>query len=296
MSEVHQPEGVKGRLGVIGATRLEIGALKKGIKPVERERVGSSRFFRGDFSGKELVLAESGIGYNNAANVCIHIIERFSPPAILSFGFAGSVDVNAKVGDMLLATHFLRVTDMGILKVEKTHILDEELLDMTSNLLNKFGIEFTVGKAVTVPYFVFKLEERRRIAGELGVKAVEMEGAAVACEAIKHRIPLMALRLISDDLSTREIDYGMVVGAEGRSTLKGSVRFSLAHRRDLLEVFRFGLQLRRLGAKLSEIGARIVEELPLLPGNRVREMDLQRREKRIPCNRFQTNVKETGIS
>lgn len=275
MSEVRQP-GVEGPLGVIGATGLEIGALKKGIEPVERERVGNSRFFRGDFSGKELVLTESGIGYSNAANACIHMIERFSPLAILSFGFAGSVDVNAKVGDMLLVTHLLRVRDMGTLKVEKTHILDEDLLDITSNLLNKFGIDFTIAKVLTVPYFVFKLEERHRIAGELGVKAVEMEGAAVACEAMKHGIPLMALRLISDDLSTREIDYGMVVGPTGKPTLKGSVRFSLVHRRELLEGFRFGVQLRRLGAKLSEIGARIVEEITPLPGNRVREMDLQR--------------------
>ena len=294
MSEVRQLR-IEGPLGVIGATRLETGGLKKRIEPVERERVGTNRFFRGNFSGKDLVLAESGIGYRNAANACIYMIERYSPLAILSFGFAGSVDVNAKVGDVLLATHFLRVRDMGTLEVEKTHILDEKILDITSNLLNKCGIEFTTGKVLTVPYFVFKLEERHRIAGELGIKAVEMEGAAIACEAIKRGIPVMALRLISDDLSTREIDYGMVVGSTGKPTLKGSVRFSFVHRRELLEVFRFGVQLRQLGAKLSEIGARIAEEITPLPGNRVREMDLQRAKKKIPCNRFQTNVKATGV-
>ena len=294
MSEVGQPR-IEGPLGIIGATRLETGGLKKRIEPVERERVGTSRFFRGDFSGKDLVLAESGIGYCNAANACIHMIERFSPLAILSFGFAGSVDVNAKVGDVFLATHLLRVRDMGTLEVEKTHILDEEILDITSNLLNKYGIEFTTGKVLTVPYFVFKLEERHRIAGELGIKAVEMEGAAIACEAIKRGIPVMALRLISDDLSTREIDYGMVVGSTGKPTLKGSVRFSFVHRRELLEVFRFGVQLRQLGARLSEIGVRIAEEITPLPGNWLREMDLQRAKKKIPCNRFQTNVKATGL-
>ena len=295
MSQVRNPV-VEGPLGVIGATGLEIGALKKGIEPVERRREGNSRFLRGDFSGKDLVLAESGIGKSNAANACIHMIERFSPPAILSFGFAGSVDANTRIGDILVATHLLRVRNMETLKGEKTYIMDEELIDITSNLLNKFGLEFTTGKVLTVPYFVFKLEERYRIGGELGVKAVEMEGAAMAAEATKHGIPLMALRLISDDLSSREINYGMVVGPTGKLALMGGVRFSLIHRRDLLEVFRFGIQVRRLGARLSEIGARIVGEIPPLPGNRLRETDFQRAEKKIPCSRLRSNVTRNEIS
>ena len=257
-------------IGIIGATGLEIGLLKKGIKRIEKERVGNSCFFRGQFSGGEVILVESGIGYSHAKNACIHRIERFSPLVILSFGLAGSVDMATEVGDILLATHLLWVKDTETLEVEKTYALDKGLIDINSNILDKSDLEFTLGKVLTVPYFIFTFEERYRIGRELKVKVVEMEGAAIAGEAIKHRIPLLVLRMISDDMSTREIDYGMLVGPMGKTMLKAAVRFSLVHQRDLLEVFRFGRQLRRLGKSLSGIGARIVEEITPFPVYMVR--------------------------
>ena len=272
MNWIHQPR-TDGLIGIIGATGLEIGLLKR-IELIEKGRVESGRFFRGHFSGKEFVLVESGIGYNRAMNACIHMIKRFSPSAILSFGLAGSVDMATKIGEILLATHLLWIKDMETLKVEKTYTLDKGLIDITSNILNKYDLEFKMGKVLTVPYFIFKLEERYRIRRELGVEAVEMEGSAIADVASKCRVPVMALRVISDDISTREIDYGMVMGPHGRTTLRGAIRFSLAHRRDLSEIFRFGRQLRLLVRELSEVEARIVNGIAISPRDFVQYVDL----------------------
>jgi adenosylhomocysteine nucleosidase len=282
MSRIHLRR-TEGLIGIIGATRLEIGLLKKGMELIEEGRAENSRFFRGSLSGKELVLVESGIGYARATKACAQMIERFSPVAILSFGLAGSVDMNTRIGDILLATYLLRVEDTKTLEVQETYKLDEELLYNTSKILCKYDLEFKMGKVLTVPYFVFKLQERQRIGREIGVKAVDMEGAAIIAEARKHRIPVMALRLISDDMSTREINYAMVIGPTGKPTPKGGLRFLLFHGRDLLEVLRFGRKVRRLGARLSGIGTRIIEEItPLSTG----QMDLQVLKKKIPCSRF----------
>ncbi len=295
MSQIHQLKTDR-PIGIIGATGIEIGLLKKHIKPIEKERVGSGRFFRGDFSGREVILVESGIGYSHAMNACIHMIERFSPFVILSFGLAGSVDMTMRVGDILLATHLLWVKDTETLEVVKTYSLDERFIDIISNFLDKYDLEFTLGKVLTVPYFVFTFEQRYRIGRKLKVKAVEMEGAAIAGEALKHRIPLMALRVISDDMSTREIDYGIAVGPMGKTTLKAAVRLSIIHRKDLLEVFRFGRQLRRLGKRLSGIGARIVKEMTTLSMDTVREMDLQGLKKKIPCCHLHSSGRGNEVS
>ena len=273
MNHIHHPR-TDSLIGIIGATGLEIGFLRKRIELIEKGRVGSGRFVRGRFSGKELVLFESGIGYIRALNACIHMIERFSPRAILSFGLAGSVNMTAKIGEILLATHLLWVKDMETLRVEKTYTLDKGLIDITSNILEKYDIRFKIGKVLTVPSFIFKLEERCRIRRELGVEAVEMEGSAIADEASKRHVPVMALRMISDDISTREIDYGMVMGPDGRTTLRGTLRFSLAHRWDLLEIFRFGRHLRLLGRELSEIEARIVDGIAISPRELLQYVDL----------------------
>lgn len=295
MSRIHQPRTDR-PIGIIGATGLEIGLLKKKITLIEKQRVGDSRFFRGQFSGREVVLVESGIGYYHALKACSHMIERFSPFVIVSIGLAGSVDMATKIGDILLAPHLLWVRDTQELKVEKIYALDERLIDITSNILERYDLAFTMGKVLTVPSFIFTLEERYRIGRELKVKAVEMEAAAIAGEAIKHRIPLLVLRMISDDMSTREIDYGMVVGTMGKTTLRGAVRFFLVHRRDLLEVFRFGRQLQRLGKSLSGIGARIVEELTPFSIDPVREMDLPVLKKKILYDQLHSNGGEIEVS
>lgn len=285
MSRIHLGR-TDGLIGIIGATGLEIGLLKRGMKLIAKGRAGKGHFFRGRLSGKEIVLVESGIGYNRATKACTHLIERFSPTAIFSFGLAGSVDVSTRTGDILLATHLLRVKDTRTLGVQEIYKLDEEVLFNTSNILDKYNLEFKIGKLLTVPHFVFKLQERRRIGHEVGVKAVDMEGAAIAAQARRHRIPVMALRLISDDMSMGGIDYGMVIGPQGKLTPKGAVRFFLAHGRDLLEVFRFARKARRLGARLSEIGTRIIEEIAPLS---TPKMDLQVLKKKIPCSRLHSN-------
>jgi len=250
-----------GLIGIIGATGLELEFLRRRIDLIEKGRAGTGRFFRGHFAGKELVLMASGIGYNHAARACMHLIERFSPSALLSLGLAGSVDMATTVGDILLVTHLLRVVDMEKLRVGEIYKVDEKIVDILSKILDKNGFDFKMGGILTVPHFVFKLEERCRIGRQIEVKAVEMEGAAIAAEARKHGIPLVALRLISDDMSSREINYGMVIGPMGKPTLKGGIRLSLVHGRDLVEVFRFGRELRRLGTILSGIGARVFQEI-----------------------------------
>jgi adenosylhomocysteine nucleosidase len=295
MSQIHQPRTDR-PIGIIGATGLEIGLLKKKIELIEKQRVGNSRFFRGHFSGREIVLVESGIGYHHASKACSRLIERFSPFVIVSIGLAGSVDMATKIGDILLAPHLLWVRDTQELKVENTYTLDERLIDITSNILERYDLAFTMGKVLTVPSFIFTLEDRYRIGRKLKVKAVEMEAAAIAGEAIKHRVPFLILRMISDDMSTREIDYGMLVGTTGKATLRGAIRFFLVHRRDLLEVFRFGRQLRRLGKSLSGIGARIVEELTPFSIDPVGEMDLPVLKKKILCNHLYSNGREIEVS
>lgn len=292
MSRIHLRR-TDGLIGVIGATGLEMGPLKSGMEGVEKGRVGESRFFRGRLSGKEIVLVETGIGYNRASKACAHLIERFSPTAIFSFGLAGSVDVSTRTGDILLVTHLLRVRDTRTLRVQETYKLDEELVYNVAELFDKYNKQFKTGKLLSVPHFVFKRQERLRISREIGVKAVDMEGAAIAAQARRGCIPVMALRLISDDMSAREIDYGMLTGPQGKLTLTGGVRFFLGHGRDLVEVFRFARKTRRLGSRLWEMGSRIIEEITPLS---TPEMDLQVLKKKIPCRRFHSAVRETGLS
>ncbi len=269
MSEVHQQK-IDNLVGIIGATRIEVGSFRKRLELIEKERAGGARFYRGRFSGKEIVVVESGMGYAQAVNACVHLIDRFAPWAICSFGLAGSVEETITSGEILLASHFLRITDTDTLTVQETYTLDEQLIFIISKILDNNDLLYRKVKLLTVPHFIFKRADRDRLRRELGVGGVEMEGAAIAGEATRHGIPVMALRVISDDLASREIDYGMLMQPSGRISMTGLFRFALAHRRDLREVLRFGGQAREFGRDLCEIQARIVEGITI-PGDQAHE-------------------------
>jgi adenosylhomocysteine nucleosidase len=265
MREVYQQK-IDNLVGIIGATRTEIGSFRKRLELMGKKRTGDGHFYWGRFAGKEVVVVESGMGCAQARNACVHLIDRFAPSAICSFGFAGSVEETITSGQILVATHFLRITDTHTPTVKETYTLDEDLICITSKILDKNDIPYKRGKLLTVPHFIFKRADRDRIRRELEVGGVEMEGAAIAGEATRRGIPVMALRVISDDLGSREIDYGMLMQASRRISLKGLFRFALAHRRDLCEVLRFGNQAREFGRNLCEIQARIVEGIAI-PGD-----------------------------
>jgi adenosylhomocysteine nucleosidase len=265
MNRVHQPK-TDNPIGIIGATRTEIGSFRKKLELMEKERAGNARFYRGRYSAREVVLTKCGIGYAQALSACTHLIGRFAPSAICSFGLAGSVERSLSIGEIVLATHLLWMKDMGTFEVEKSYTMDKDLIDIISNILNKYSLSFKKGKLLTVPHFIFRRTDRDRIRRELEVDAVEMEGAAIAGAARRHSIPVMALRVISDDLFSREIDFGVLMRPSGRTSLRGLVRFGRAHGRDFREVFRFGKQARELGKNLCEIQTRIVGEIPL-PGD-----------------------------
>jgi adenosylhomocysteine nucleosidase len=269
MREVY-PQKIDNPVGIIGATRTEIGFFRKRLELIGKKRTGNGHFYWGRFAEKEVVVVKSGMGYAQARNACVYLIDRFAPLAICSFGLAGSVEKTITNGKILVATHFLRITDTKTPTVQETYTLDEHLTFITLKILDKNGIPYKRGKLLTVPHFIFKRADRDRIRRELEVDGVEMEGAAIAGEAKRRGVPVMALRVISDDLNSREIDYGMLMHVSGRISLTGVFRFALAHQRDLCEVLRFGNQAREFGRNLCEIQSRIVEGIAI-PGDQDHE-------------------------
>lgn len=79
------------------------GRLLAGQMEIEDSvRLLGRTVYEGTLSGKDVVLAESGVGMNNAAMTVEHMIDVFLPEAVIFTGIAGAVDTSVHIGDIVI--------------------------------------------------------------------------------------------------------------------------------------------------------------------------------------------------
>jgi len=66
--------------------------------------------YHGGLSGKDVVLAESGIGMTNAAMTTQAMLDRFHPKAVIFSGIAGGIDSSVHIGDITSAGRGISTT------------------------------------------------------------------------------------------------------------------------------------------------------------------------------------------
>src|SRR5262249_27948121 len=130
------------------------------------------------------------------------LIDGHSPAWIISTGFSGALQSGMKVGDIVAASS---IVDGGG---------TELAIDLNMPANPAAGLH--VGRLLTVDRMVRTVAEKKELAERHGAIAVDMESLAVAqvCKEAKTRF--LAVRVISDDLSSdlpREILS--VVGSSG---------------------------------------------------------------------------------
>src|SRR6516225_2712624 len=133
----------------------------------------------GTIGDRSIEVIHTGVG----ANVCKQRIGKFLVNQqfdfLISAGFAGSLNDELQVKDLLIAKNFSTV----------------DLKHVQSSLSN---VSIKAAKMLTVPALIDSSEERERIARESGASAVDMETEFIARACAAHGILLLALRVITD--------------------------------------------------------------------------------------------------
>lgn len=89
---------------VQGAMQLEIEKLVARLDDVKVERVGAWSFWRGTLDGYPVIVSKTLKGIANAAAATVIAIERYRPIAILNQGTAGGHDPGLHLYDIVLGT------------------------------------------------------------------------------------------------------------------------------------------------------------------------------------------------
>lgn len=207
-------------IGIIGAMKDEVQALKDSMQMEEVKEIASMTFCKGSLCGKETVVVQSGIGKVNAA-LCTQILaDIFEVDTVINTGIAGSLDADIDIGDMVISTdavqHDVDATIFGDPLGQVPNMdtfsfpADEELIAKAVEANQKANpdIRTFTGRIVSGDQFISDNEVKERLVKEFDAKCTEMEGAAIAHAAYLNKLSCVIIRAISDKAdNSATMDY-----------------------------------------------------------------------------------------
>ena len=222
-------------IGLIAAMPEESGALLRRVPGWKACRLGAFRGYRLRIGGQNCLLVESGIGQQHAGEATRTLLAE-GPRMLISFGVAGAVRADLRIGDVVAARHTCRLDQGTAGALIPLFELPGEARRVATRALQPYGARLLDGVAVTTRGEQAILKQP----GEMENPVLEMETAAIAAEAAQAGVPLLALRGISDNPQQPiPLDLGAVLDAEYHPRI-GKLLEILLRRPQIL------LQLRRM--------------------------------------------------
>ncbi len=212
--------GEQKMIGIIGAMKDEVQALKDSMQMEETKEIASMIFCKGNLCGKEVVVVQSGIGKVNAA-LCTQILaDIFKVDTVINTGIAGSLDADIDIGDMVISTdavqHDVDATIFGdplgqVPNMDTFSFPADEVLITKAVEANKEAnpdIHTFIGRIVSGDQFISDNRAKERLVKEFDAKCTEMEGAAIAHAAYLNKLSCVIIRAISDKAdNSATMDY-----------------------------------------------------------------------------------------
>jgi len=211
--------------------------------------------YEGTLSGKDVVLAESGVGMNNTSMTVQHMIDVYYPEAVIFTGIAGAVDTTVHIGDIVVCRSWREhdygywgkdgflPTPQGIFNpltdsVTQTteYLADSALLAVAADLPNR-PIELadigdrkpniTVGGVgVSGNAFIDSREKRLWLNETFNALITDMESSAVGQVCTVNGLPYIVFRSASDlaggsgsETADSELEQFFRVAADNSSRL-----------------------------------------------------------------------------
>jgi nucleoside phosphorylase len=190
---------------------------------IERNGV---RAIRGKIDHRTIEVLHTGVG----EKVCRQRVGKFLIDQdftySISTGFAGALNDDLQVGDLLLAENFSTV-------------------DLSEARASLSDLPIHIANLLTVPALIDSLEERNKLAITSGALAVDMETRFIARTCAARGIPLLSLRVISDtprDLFPASADVLFDIERQ-RTPMPKLAKYFLTHPNRIPHLIRFARRI-----------------------------------------------------
>lgn len=193
-------------IGILGAMESEVAAATRMFGTGEIVSFGPHTFYRTTYSGRELLIGESGVGKVNAA-LAAQALLHLGANTLLFTGVAGGVQPGLEPGALVLSTravqHDVDVTALGYEAGEipgtgTFFTADAELLKHATSAAATIGETAHHGVIASGDTFVASQAGAERLQRVFQAACTEMEGAAVAQVASQWGVPFLIIRALSD--------------------------------------------------------------------------------------------------
>ncbi|MFA5741426.1 MAG: 5'-methylthioadenosine/adenosylhomocysteine nucleosidase [Candidatus Izemoplasmatales bacterium] len=225
-------------IAIIAAMDKELHSLLDQVTIFKTEVVAEKTFFVGTLSGKDVIIAKSGIGKVNAAVTTAILLDHYAVDFVINTGLAGGI-APAKSGDIVIAADVaysdvdFRVInpELSFGQMEGEPFLvasDIALIQLAKEVLVEFKIDFQLGTLVSGDQFVTSKKKIKMIMDNVDtVIACEMEGMAVALTCYHFKTPFIIIRGVSDmiDATKQVSDYYAISTSIAKKTTDFVIRF-----------------------------------------------------------------------
>jgi adenosylhomocysteine nucleosidase len=220
------------------------------LRNLEEVRDGHVILYKAQIGRALVDLVVTGMGVDNATRIANAVLAMKTPYQFcVSAGFAGALSDKYSIGDILVAE--------AIQKLGKS-----KTLQCSRNLVYAARADGAnqVKLFLTSDHVVRTVEEKLRLAPFAG--AVEMESFAIVSVAQAYKLPVVAIRVISD---TTERDMPVridtMVDEKGRVSVGGVVRQVVHHPLHLPALIRLGRESKTAAEALANFLEAFIKKL-----------------------------------
>jgi adenosylhomocysteine nucleosidase len=202
------------------------------------------RIVRGKIADQMVEVLHTGVG----EKVCRQRVGKFLQDQqfelLISTGFAGALNDELQVGDLLLAKNFSTINP------SESHSLLSNLRIHRADLLTVHGL-------------IDSSEERNKIGRASGAAAVDMETEFIARACAEHGVPLLSIRVITDSPrkpfpAPMKVLFDM---ERQRTRVLRLATFFLAHLNRVARLVQFARSIARARKILASALLAVVREL-----------------------------------
>ncbi len=256
--QAEDPELRKCDVGVVFALGIEAGGLEDLLTDVVTIRSPGISVRRGRLDSRRVAIVQSGPGFEAAAKATAALISAHEPDWVFSSGFAGGLDERLGKQDILMVNRVI---------CHDGRQFDLDLKVDPSALAAMAGVH--LGALVTADHLVRFPKEKRDLGQTHDALAVDMETFAVAEVCRRDKVPLMAVRIVSDTVDDElPADLDRLMRQKTAVRKAGAVVGAIMNRPgSVKDMYKLKEDALLASDKLAKFLASMIQQLgPALPG------------------------------
>ncbi len=180
---------------IVGAVDGELKELRSRMEELVPRKLKRGKAWQGAWKGKPFLLVRTGVGPRKARAAVSRLLAAEQFRGIVSIGYAGALKEGWSVGELIIPDEIITLPPLD----EKRYLTDRDLAEKVRSRTRSRGWKVHGGRMATSHRIVCSAKEKRHYGEKYQAGSVEMESAVLAGLAEQASIPLLVIRVVSDE-------------------------------------------------------------------------------------------------